>query len=127
VTPSHIAGTPPATCAVARNGRDGALDDVGIGLIGLMRRQHVVIGGNDGEVGRVAVFQRCLVAGTAGGEAVGDIGAAQAFARGALVGRFVDALQIDRTMIVAALDEAGGHLADPGMHGHGALLTLQQS
>ena len=43
VTPSHIAGTPPATCAVAPIARGRRLDDVGIELVGLMGAQHVVV------------------------------------------------------------------------------------
>ena len=50
VTPSHIAGTPPATCAVAPASRAASLMMLGKALVGLMRRQHVVVGGDDGQV-----------------------------------------------------------------------------
>ena len=60
-------------------------DQVGIGFEGLMRREHVVVGGDDAEVGAGAVAQHVLVVGTAGGEAMGDVGAAQRLALG-LVG-----------------------------------------
>ena len=96
----------------------GALDDLGVGLVGLMRRKHVVIGGDDGEIGRVAVLERRLVARRAGREAVGEIGAAQSLSGRAGRGRLLDALKIGRTMRVAALDEARGDFADPGLHGH---------
>jgi hypothetical protein len=51
VTPSHIAGTPPATCAVAPSRRASALISPG-NAAGRMRRQHVVEGVDDADVGR---------------------------------------------------------------------------
>ena len=51
VTPSHIAGTPPANCATAPDLARGRLDHGRKPLEGLMRRQHVVVRGHDGEVG----------------------------------------------------------------------------
>ena len=77
VTPSHIAGTPPATCAVAAGGARRRADDLGEALIGLMRREHVVIGGDDREVGRRLAADRRLVVGRAGGEAMGEVGAGE--------------------------------------------------
>ena len=47
-----------------------------------MRREHVVIGGDDAEVRAVAIAQRILVVRAAGGKAVGDVGAAQRLALG---------------------------------------------
>jgi hypothetical protein len=44
-------------------------------------REHVVAGGDDRQIGALAVAQRLLVAGGAGGEAVGEVGAAQTLAR----------------------------------------------
>ena len=60
------------------------LDQVGEALKGLMRRQHVVVGGDDAEIGTRPLPQRLLVAGRAGGEAMGEIGAAEALAAGPL-------------------------------------------
>ena len=57
------------------------LDQVGKAGVGLMGRQHVVVGGDDREIGAVALAQRLLVARRAGGEAVGEIGAAEPLAR----------------------------------------------
>ena len=52
VTPSHIAGTPPATCAVAPSACAFVADQRREALVGLVRRQHVVVGGDDADVRR---------------------------------------------------------------------------
>ena len=50
VTPSHMAGTPPATCAVAPATRAAARITSGYGSYGPMRRQHVVVRRDDADV-----------------------------------------------------------------------------
>ncbi len=55
-----------------------------------MGREHVVVGGDDGEIGPAGLAQRLLVARRAGGEAVREVGAAEAFA-----GRFVGGGGVD--------------------------------
>jgi hypothetical protein len=57
-----MAGTPPATCAVAPASRAAALISRGKSLERLMRRQHVVIGGDDAEIGRTVGGPAVLVA-----------------------------------------------------------------
>ena len=52
VTPSHIAGTPPATWAVAPSRCAVVADHRREALVRLVRRQHVVVGGDDADVGR---------------------------------------------------------------------------
>ena len=77
VTPSHMAGTPPATWAVPPAARAASRMIVGIGLVGLVRREHVVVGGDDAEVRRAVACERVLVGGRAGGKAVGEVAAGE--------------------------------------------------
>jgi hypothetical protein len=60
VTPPHIAGTPPANWALAPTAR-GALDHLRIMLERLVRREHVVVGRDDGEGGSALLADRELV------------------------------------------------------------------
>ena len=57
VTPSHMAGTPPATWATARRLARGLADQLREALVGLMRREHVVVGGDDADVGPSAPLE----------------------------------------------------------------------
>ena len=50
VTPSHIAGTPPATCALPPALRAAMRIRVGYCSIRLVRREHVVVRGDDADV-----------------------------------------------------------------------------
>jgi hypothetical protein len=59
-----------------------------------MRREHVVVGGDDPEIGLLAVLERGLVAWAAGGEAVREVGAAQALAPRRLRAPALDPLEI---------------------------------
>ena len=95
-------------------------DEIGKAGVGLMGREHVIVGGDDREIGPRSLAQRLLVARCAGGEAMGEIGAAEAFA-GRLVGdRRVDPREVNLARRAAALGDAFGHLADaciePGRH-----------
>jgi len=99
----------------AAGGPNGVADHVGEMLERLMGRQHVVIGRNDRDIGLGGRTQVALVVGGAGGEAVGDVGAAEI---GALrpVGRGVGhARQIGRARRPAALDQPGGHIGQDGI------------
>ena len=58
-------------------GSDGLLDEGGEALQRLMGREHVVVGGDDGDVGLDAALEIGLVVGGAGGEAVGEVAAGQ--------------------------------------------------
>ena len=88
------------------------LDEIGKAGVGLMGREHVIVGGDDREIGAGPLAQRLLVARCAGGEAMGEIGAAEAFA-GRLVGDGgVDPREVSLARRAAALDDAFGHLAD---------------
>ena len=61
VTPSHMAGTPPATCTVAPQPARLVADQRRVALVGLVRRQHVVVGGDDADVGRALGHDAQLV------------------------------------------------------------------
>ena len=50
VTPSHIAGTPPATWADPARLARRALDQLGKTLERLMGGEHVVVGGDDRQI-----------------------------------------------------------------------------
>jgi hypothetical protein len=105
VTPSHIAGTPPATCAVKPNQR-------GITFVRLVRRQHVVVRGDDGEVGAPAAAQGRLVFGAAGSKPVREVAAGKMLAlRPALVDR-IDPREIGGARFATALAQAFGDFGD---------------
>ena len=70
------------------------LDEIGKARIGLVRGKHVIVGGDDRQIGSRPLPQRLLVARPAGGEAVGEIGAAEASASRALGDRGVDSRKI---------------------------------
>ncbi len=52
-------------------------DQLGIGLVGLVRREHVVVGGDDAEIGHHVALQRRLVLDAAGGEAMREVAAGE--------------------------------------------------
>ncbi|MCY1187520.1 hypothetical protein D9M73_285110 [compost metagenome] len=73
-----------------------------------MRREHVVVGGDDGHVGRVQQAQALLVATAAAGHAVGEVGALQLAALRAVAGRLADQRLVARAGGAAAFDHALG-------------------
>ena len=81
VTPSHIAGTPPANWATAARLAHRLLDQRGEALERLMGREHVVVGRHDRDVGLAGALERRPCRRAAGGEAVGEVAAGE---RGAL-------------------------------------------
>ena len=109
-----------------RRAADGArrlLDEVGKARKRLMGRQHVVVGGDDREIGARSVAQGFLVAGGAGGEAVREIGAAEALARRPLGDRGVNPVEIGAPRGAAAFGDPFGDFADARIElGHACLL-----
>ena len=97
----HAAGH---LCGGAQLAGDFA-DLLGIGLERLVRRQHVVVGGDDAQVRRHATAQAALVGAAAGGESVGEVAAAQAAAERALTQGGIDRGQIGGTRGGAAADD----------------------
>ena len=96
----------------ARHLRDAAgfprrvLDQFRIGLEGLMRRKHVVVGGDDAEIGHHVAGQRRLVGRPAGGKSVGKVAAGKRRAMHAPRNLRLDALQIGFARTPRALADA---------------------
>src|SRR3546814_202975 len=96
------------------------LDLLGIAAIGLMRRQHVVIGGDDADVHRRAAADRRLVL-ARGGEAVREIAARQDAAIGAGLALTLHQVEIGGAAFGAARDDAVGDAGDGGVEiSHGS-------
>ena len=89
------------------------LGEVQVRLVG---RQHVVVGRDDGHVGRVHQAQGLFVLAAATGHAVGEVGALQAGAHGAFTGRTANQLQVAFAGGTAAFDQPLGDLKDARMH-----------
>jgi hypothetical protein len=68
----------------------GFLDEIGEARIRLVGRKHVVIGGDDREIGARPLPQRLFVAGPTSGEPMGEIGATEALASGRIGDRGID-------------------------------------
>ena len=96
----------------AARGARGLLDEIGKARIGLVGGKHVVIGGDDREIGACPLPQRVLVARGAGGEAVGEIGAAKSLASRAVGDRGVDSGKVGLARRAAPLGDAICHFAD---------------
>jgi hypothetical protein len=87
-----------------------------VAAIGLMGGQHVVIGGDDADIGRVAAAQGGLV-GLGGGETMGEVGAAELAPAQALLGFAVYERQIGAAPRRRTGDDAGGDGFDDGVQG----------
>ena len=94
-------------------------------LVRLVRRQHVVVGRDDGHVGGVHHPQAVFVLGAAAGHAVGEVGTLQAGAHGAIAGRAANQLQVAFTGGTAAFDQPCGDLKDARMHVLDSRLTVR--
>ena len=79
-----------------------------------MRREHVVIGGDDADIHRLACADRGLVL-AACGKAVRQIAAGQLIAIGARFATALDQVEIGAPPLGAARDDALGHLGDYGV------------
>ncbi len=108
----HATGELPDRTQLAQ----GLLDLLGELLIRLMRRQHVVVGGHDGDVGRIHQAQRLLVVPAATGNAMGEVGALQLAALRPFAGRRANHLEVALARGSAALDKTVGHFDNTGMH-----------
>ena len=103
----------PARNLRGRSGLAGEnLDLLGIAPVRLMRRQHVVIGGDDADVGAGKRLDRLLVV-TRGREPVSEIAARHARPADAALFLFADQLEIVPPLRLGPLDDPVG---DPG-HG----------
>src|SRR5699024_7493906 len=81
----------------------------------LVRRQHVVVAGDDREVGFGTSAKVRLLARLRGGKAVGEVGASEAPACRTVLGRRAYAFEICRTPGFAAVGDALRHLVDRGV------------
>ncbi|MCY1537169.1 hypothetical protein D9M68_726570 [compost metagenome] len=86
----------------------GFADHAGVALIGLVRRQHVVVRGDDAEVRRMVDAQLQLVVGWQRGEAVRQVGTGQAAQRPQLGLRTLAAREVGGTAGAAAGNDAFG-------------------
>ena len=101
-------------------------DDFRVMLERLVRREHVVVGVDDAQVGGDVGAQPALVGRTDGGEGMGQVAAAQARAVGAFATRDFDAFQVGAARIGAALADAFGDFVEAGVQGHGGRLGLRE-
>ena len=105
----------------------GDLDLLGIAAIGLMRRQHVIIGRDDADVHRIAGADHGLVL-AARRKAMGEVAAGQLRAVGPGVAPSFDQVEIFEPAGGAALNDALGHLGDGGVKiSHASLLRRVRS
>ena len=117
----HAAGDLGGGQLVARR----LLDDLGEPAQRLVGRQHVVVGGDDADVGLFELAQRNLVLARRGGKTMRQITARQIAAMRPVAARPLDAFQIGRAGVAAAVGDAVGDVADGAVHcrppgGHGA-------
>ena len=113
----HAAGDLRGGAGVA----GGLPDQRRVALIGLMRREHVVVGGDDRQVGSLAGDQPRLVGRAGSGEGVGLVGAPEPATPPAMRRR-VDARQVGGAGVAAAFDNAVGDLGDARVQAHAAVL-----
>ncbi|MND97059.1 hypothetical protein D3C80_893690 [compost metagenome] len=92
-------------------------DHLGKALERLMRRQHVVVGGDHAHVGLGPVHRSEFVGDGLTGEGVGPVGAGQLGPPGAAVAGGVHAAQIVGAGGAAAFDDAGGDFRHDRMQG----------
>src|SRR4029079_13462095 len=98
-----------ATLAPPARRARGRADDFREALIGLMRRQHVVIGGDDAEIGLGVAGERYLVGHAAGGEAMGEVAAGEAAPPCPPVLRRFDSIEVAEAAVLASADDAVRH------------------
>jgi hypothetical protein len=89
-----------------------APDLLGVALVGLVRRQHVVVRRDDADVRRALGHDAQLVVGGHAGERVGDVGAAQALRAARARAQGVDVAEVVGTRAGAAAADALGDGGD---------------
>ena len=88
-----------------------------VGFVGLVRRQHVVVGADNADVRRALGHDTKALVAWHGGEGVGDIGAAHPLLTGWARQQTVNPRQIGLTGRRAAQGDALGDKGDGGLHG----------
>ena len=114
---------------------DGALapcfvtDTCGIAFVGLVGRQHVVVGRHHADVGRLLRHDAQLVLRRHGGKGMRHVGTAHAIGAADARSQAIQALQVGRAQRLAALTNAFGHRMHHGMDrdraAHAELRSLQ--
>ena len=94
------------------------LDEVGIVLERLVGAQHVVVTGDDADIGRSSSHGEFVAEGR-GGEGVGEVSAGQVRAAGAFFPRLVDAGEVGSAGFAAAFLDACGDFRDFRVKRHG--------
>jgi len=97
----HASGNLRRGTDLARRGANHARK----ALEGLMSREHVVVGGDDADIGPAHLSQGLLVGRVRGGETVGEVGAAEALAGAPVPPGLIHALQV----LAARYDAARTH------------------
>jgi hypothetical protein len=82
-------------------------DERGIGFIRLVGRQHVVVGGDDANVGRALHHHFEFVLPRQGGKGMCHIGASHAVAATGALGCLVDPLEIVASCAAAVFNDSG--------------------
>jgi len=108
----HTAGHLPHRADIAQR----LAQALGVVLIGLMRREHVVVGRDDGDVGRIRQPQALLVLRAATGNAMGEVRALRAVASRPGTGSAANHGEIGFARRPATLDQALGDFDHYGMH-----------
>ncbi len=98
-------------------------DDGGIGLIGLVGRQHVVVGRDYAQIERLISGELGLVGRTARGKTMSEVAAGQRRAINALGARLVEPVEIGAARGFRTPGDSVGHILDCGLDGHGRLLS----
>jgi hypothetical protein len=105
-------------CGGAERARVAA-DQLGVVLVGLVGREHVVVGGDHAHVRRALGVDLQLVGRRQGGRGVGHVGAAHAAALGAVLALRGHAGEVGAARAGAALDDALRDAVDGGVQGRG--------
>jgi hypothetical protein len=88
-----------------------------VALVGLVGRQHVVVGRDDAQMGRLLGHDAQLVAGRHGRHGMRDVGAAHALETTLAVVELRDAREVVTAQLGAALADALGDFDQCGIHG----------
>ena len=89
---------------------------LGIILVGLMRREHVVVGADDGDIGRIRQAQALLVLRAAASNAMSEVRALRHVTCRPGAGSSANHGEVGLACRPAALDQALGNLDHDGMH-----------
>jgi hypothetical protein len=116
VTPSHIAGTPPATLRGASNNPQGILNLPRVISIRCVGRQHVVVSRDNADVGATHQLDNGFVVAGTGRHPMSQIAAAKLAAIHRLGRHRIDVSPILISQRSATSGDILGHAVDVWMH-----------